>query len=317
MSLLEEKQFIFVVGSPRSGTTWFQYLIGSHPQVASTFELTMFESYLNSWRYHWKEEQEQGVVSSISRGLAHLWREEQFDAFLREFLERCYASVLEGKPAASAILDKSPDNALHMPMIAHFLPKAKFIHIIRDGRDVVSSMVAANRSMHFGAGTVPQAAAEWVRYVRACREAGARPEIAPRYAEVRYEALLRDGAGELRRVFDFLGLPTTDAEIAAFLEANRIDSLRKKATDSKAAYPAQHYRRGKAEGWRDDFNIFRRGQIDAAAGGLLCELGYAAPGWWGNALSRCAVSLAVRLKLRLRKEALHMGYRFMNLSSKL
>jgi len=317
MSLLSEKQYVFVVGSPRSGTTWLQFLIGSHPQVASTFELTMFESYIAAWRYHWKEEREQGRISKVDRGVAFLWEEAAFEAFLREFLERCYASVMAAKPTADVILDKSPDNAFHIREISHFLPKARFVHILRDGRDVVSSMVAANRSMHFGAGTTHRAGEEWVRYVRACREAGSRPEVMPRYLEVRYEDLLRHGAETLRRVFEFLELPVTKTEIAAFLEKNAIATLRQKAvTDDKAFYPPQHYRRGVAEGWKGDFNAMQLATIDLVAGDVLRELGYASGEWWGTALSRPALRAAAWLGLRLRKEALHMSYRFLNLATK-
>ena len=47
--MLESKDFLFIIGSPRSGTTMLQILLASHPQVASTVEQTVFNNYVAQW----------------------------------------------------------------------------------------------------------------------------------------------------------------------------------------------------------------------------------------------------------------------------
>jgi len=47
------KEFLFIVGSPRSGTTWLQLMLGSHPSVCATAELTLYDKYLAPWLDAW------------------------------------------------------------------------------------------------------------------------------------------------------------------------------------------------------------------------------------------------------------------------
>ena len=54
--MLDSKSFIFIVGSPRSGTTMLQILLASHPQVASTVEQTLYQHYVKQWLDTWESE---------------------------------------------------------------------------------------------------------------------------------------------------------------------------------------------------------------------------------------------------------------------
>jgi hypothetical protein len=38
-----EKQFLFIIGAPRSGTTWLQAMLGAHPSICTTGELKLFD----------------------------------------------------------------------------------------------------------------------------------------------------------------------------------------------------------------------------------------------------------------------------------
>ncbi|MBK6409422.1 MAG: sulfotransferase [Flavobacteriales bacterium] len=64
MTTISDKQFLFVVGAPRSGTTWLHHMLAEHPDVASMEpELTVF-SYLHLWEQRFQREktrQEQGL----------------------------------------------------------------------------------------------------------------------------------------------------------------------------------------------------------------------------------------------------------------
>jgi hypothetical protein len=51
-----EKNFLFIIGSPRSGTMWLQLMIGGHPLVCATTELRLYNKYTAPWLEAWKGE---------------------------------------------------------------------------------------------------------------------------------------------------------------------------------------------------------------------------------------------------------------------
>src|SRR3989344_6138597 len=103
-----KKQFIFIVGSPRSGTTWLQILIGEHPKVATTVELTTFSRYLEPWTRTWKNEESNIKLGKWHQGLPVIWTESDFNSFINNFLENVYSKVLNKNNIATNILDKHP-----------------------------------------------------------------------------------------------------------------------------------------------------------------------------------------------------------------
>src|SRR5262249_55446059 len=118
---------------------------------------------------------------------------------------------IHGKPLAG---DKTPDYARNLPTLHALWPEAKFIHLIRDRRDVCLSAVnwkrkAARLASLFttwGEESVATAAAWWEWHVRLAREGGL-PLGPERYCEVRYEALVERPAEECARLCAFLGVP--------------------------------------------------------------------------------------------------------------
>ena len=98
--------------------------------------------------------------------------------------------------------EKTPINVLHIELLADVFPEARFIHLIRDGRDVALSYLDTD----FGASSLPEAAVQWRRFVRKGRRSGARVG-AHRYQEVRYEDLVADPDTVLRSLCEFIDLP--------------------------------------------------------------------------------------------------------------
>jgi hypothetical protein len=299
-STLDSKDFLFIIGSPRSGTTMLQIVLGSHPQVATTVELTLFNRYLGPWLKTWDEEVANLRDKQWQQGLPFLFKEEEFMAHARHLLEEAYGRVLATKPGATHLLDKHPAYGRQVGAIKRLLPRARFIHVLRDGRDAASSMVAAREKMGFGAATLPAAAAAWKSYTGAAREAA---KFGPDYLEVRYEDLLARGVGAYTEVLEFCGLPIDSTWLAETIGANSFDNMRDRqaAADSRVKLHPGHYRRGTAGGWQAEYSAAERFEFDRIAGDLLCELGYAQPGWWANSASaRVLAPLRHGLRLRLR-----------------
>ena len=282
--MLENKEFLFIIGSPRSGTTMLQILLANHPQVASTVEQTLFQHYVVPWLETWASEVHDIEDKGWKLGLPILWKEEELTAFLREFLERAYTKILGNKAGATHILDKHPGYSHHVKTIRRFLPRAKFIHMIRDGRDVACSMMAVHDKMGFAPAQVKGGAAKWKNFVNAAREAR---EFGDDYLEVRYEEFMEAKVATYARVLNFCGLPHEPGWIEQTLEANTFEKMKESGAspDPNTKLSAKRYHRGKPGGWREEFTGWDRYIFDEVAGDLLRELGYADADWWAETSS--------------------------------
>ena len=103
-----------------------------------------------------------------------------------------------GKPRYG---DKTPANVLYVELLAAAFPQARFLHIVRDGRDVVPSLM----EMHFGPDRFGAAALFWRDRVTRGR-AGGRRVGADRYREIRYEDLVAEPEPVLRDICGFFEL---------------------------------------------------------------------------------------------------------------
>ena len=277
-----EKEFLFIIGSPRSGTTWLQLMLGAHPQVCATTELRLYNKYIAPWLQAWKEESPLTEEGNHYLGLPVLWTEAEFHEFLRGFLDRVYTKVIAAKAAATHILDKHPQYSQFVEDIHFFIPGARFIHVIRDGRDVAVSLAAASRQMGwFAREPLPDYGAFWKRELLAARKASG---YTGRYLEVRYEELSASPASALKSVFGFCGLAASDELVAAIVEKHKFENLKRSRLSPAEGVrvPEGHYRQGKVGSWHREFTALQRYLFDKTAGDLLRELGYAQRGWWAE-----------------------------------
>jgi hypothetical protein len=167
--------------------------------------------------------------------------------------------------------DKTPLYMQHLSLLGRLFPDAQFVHLLRDGRDAALSFLSVPRGLMTEGWGHPRDAAgfacQWAAEVRAARRLGARvgPE---RYLELRYEALVANPEGELRRVCGFAGL---DYEPGMLDYVGRTESARKTHQQRLREPPRQGVR-----DWRTDMAPEARGAFEAVAGDLLAELGYEA-----------------------------------------
>jgi hypothetical protein len=100
--------------------------------------------------------------------------------------------------------DKTPYYALHLDKLISWWPDAKFIHLVRDGRDVALSLFG--RRHDFSAYNIYYAAQYWQHYVDTCRKQGMKLP-AGQYLEIRYEDILNDKEAAMQIICDFIGEP--------------------------------------------------------------------------------------------------------------
>jgi hypothetical protein len=200
------------VGSPRSGTTLLRFMLDSHPELAIPPEtgFLLLGKTLRGSGDHLREAFFQAVTSfppdapgwgdyHIPREEFHarLWQVRPFTAaegfrlFYRMYAERF------GKRRFG---DKTPTYCQHLEFLQELLPEARFVHLVRDGRDVAVSLRQRWFSPGYDVGTQ---ARYWRDNVLTARAQGRRCR---HYIEVRYEDLLRDAEGVLQQICSCLEL---------------------------------------------------------------------------------------------------------------
>ncbi|MEM8828127.1 MAG: sulfotransferase [Cyanobacteria bacterium P01_G01_bin.19] len=164
--------------------------------------------------------------------------------------------------------DKTPHQIEDINTLAGVFPDAKFVHIIRDGRDVALSM----RKAGWLDGRMLTLAEYWQQKVTAGIDAGRSLEHSQdRYYEITYENLLQFPESSLRSLCDWLNLEYTPKMLHYYRdnssglpkEHQDLFSLNQKPLDASRAYA---WKRKLSQGERADF--------ESVAGDLLQELGY-------------------------------------------
>jgi tetratricopeptide (TPR) repeat protein len=187
---LESEQPVFIVGLPRSGTTLTEQVMASHSQVFGAGELRL------------------GRESFERLGAQPL------DQVARRHLEelRALASRERQRPEFERVVDKMPDNYLHLGLLAVLFPRAKFIHCRRDLRDVAVSCWMTNFRHIRWASDPDHIATRFQDYRRL--DGHWRQVLPVEVLEVEYEETVADLEGVARRLVAFCGLEWEPACLA-------------------------------------------------------------------------------------------------------
>ncbi len=262
---------VFLVGCPRSGTTWLQVILGSHPEVATVRETHLFHWYVAGLYSQWGTED--GRASKD--GLKVLLSPEDFDAACRQFADVVFDKIESSNPTARVLLEKTPDHLRSWRVIKRLYPDARFLHIIRDPRAVASSLLAFGREP-WGAEApknAMEAAVFWRKNLAVGRDAQA--QLGADCLEVRYEDLAEDGDAVLARICAWMELSPLPYDADKF----SIDTMRKQRTEGAPTSPAwdgreNFFRRGEAQGWRTELSTDQIETVEAVCQDLMEEIGY-------------------------------------------
>jgi len=219
-------QRVFLVGCPRSGTTLLQSMLGAHPDILALPESHFFVSLrsripgfhrlgLASRRARPKlaaylrqlapEETETPTVARVSSMQALA------DSFVNALDERARRA---GK---SIWIEKTPRHLHHIPFITRLVQGARFVHLLRDGADVVASLYAVTNEhpeAWSGARTIDQCIDRWIGDARVTFEYIGRPG---HYALI-YDRLIDDPKLELSGVCAFLGVAFDEAMLSGYAD---------------------------------------------------------------------------------------------------
>jgi hypothetical protein len=245
-----EERLVFVVGSPRSGTTFTGRALGSLPGFVDLDEVQPWKAAIP------------GLLGQPEEVVARR---------LRHILQRVRTLGLAGGLRG---VEQTPETSFVLAAALRAYPDALAVHVVRDGRDVATSLLergwlsaeragADDAGLPFGpyprfwvepgreqefseVSDATRAAWAWRRYVTAARAVPAHTAV------VRYEQLVSDPAAAAAPVAERLG---ADAELvtAAFARAHDTSAGR----------------------WRRDLTPEQLADVEREAGDALAALGYA------------------------------------------
>ncbi|MFT4680542.1 MAG: hypothetical protein ACI9FU_000770 [Granulosicoccus sp.] len=197
---------LFVVGMPRSGTKLLRNLLNNHSQISiPEHESQFIPAFLKSVQ----------AESSPGTWLEYI-KTQKFYFNYPSLQDKINTAVLKSKTPAEAIEsilkitapdsiqpntiwgDKSPQYLVHMPVLKEYWPAAKFIHVIRDPRDLVlSNRKAWGRNIY-------RTAHRWNEKVAVALRDGA--ELSEDHMHIQYEDLLDSPQETIGELLKFLGL---------------------------------------------------------------------------------------------------------------
>lgn len=270
---------VFIVGCPRSGTTWLYHILLSAGRFAIyRSETNIYNSFAPAY----------GDFANVRTRAAFLRKWLRSEYFLRSGLDAdaFHSKAMERGTGPGAMLrllmeeicayqhaerwaECTPEHALSLARIKRDFPEALFIHIVRDGRDVALSL-AKQRFIrplpwHSDQGELA-AAAYWTWIVAAAtRQAEAFPSDV---LVLKYEDLVTDYAGALEIVSAFIGQRIDVAKVADAGIGSVARPNTSFAAQNGAAAPQTVGR------WRTELSPERLGALEAVVGPMLDRFGY-------------------------------------------
>jgi len=212
----QSKPPVFLVGCPRSGTTLLQSLLAAHPQIASFPESKFFQylvpeheprrRFFGLVSRRLQPRLEEFFKSEIGRPemLQYLPQIPLMSWYTRKFIK--ILQILTEEQGKSIMLEKTPEHLYHIDYIEKIVPGVRFIHILRNGSDVVASLYEVTRkypnSLWQGALSLDDCIERWIQAVEISR----RHLHKLNHLLIRYEDLVENPPTELEKICGFIGI---------------------------------------------------------------------------------------------------------------
>jgi len=200
-----QDRLLLLVGSPRSGSTMLQRMLGSHTSIFTRPEPHLLTplAYLG---FHDTVEKAPFDHINAAKAMREFvdnlpGGEADYLAAVRSYTDAMYGGILEGRPE-TIFLDKTPAYALVLPFVAQLYPEARYVVLTRHPVAILSSYANSffegDYEQAYGFNPILH------RYVPAiARFIRERPVS---FVKVRYEDVVEDPSTQLRRIFEGIGL---------------------------------------------------------------------------------------------------------------
>lgn len=191
------KNPIIIGGCPRSGTTLLRTLFGAHSHVHAGPELKVIADIVIAAQHSWQK------WKSVLVDVHNISGKDFMQDYGRVIVELLFRYAGDKRPC-----EKTPTNVYVFPLLQIMVPEAKLVHVVRDPRDVVSSLLNMKWTEPDGAAVeyttdIDAACATWCDAIDAAL-------AAPFRIDVRYEDLCRYPRRTMERLQLFVDLPQED-----------------------------------------------------------------------------------------------------------
>ena len=283
----QSMQVFFVVGAQKSGGTWLQRSLNSIEGIHCLGEGHFIDKLvmpIAQTRYEYNQMM-QVVQDRVYEGNGFYGPipDQEFLNTMRTWIFSIMTRSAKATPDNTLALgDKTPANSFHIPTLKRVFPRCRFIHLLRDGRDVAVSTFRHRQRIQAETGqtgasldeSASQLLATWAGCTRTIRKA----EMSgiPVHT-VRYESMLENSESVLRSCVNHL-LPDnniTDEQILAAVESNKFQVL-SGGREPGCIDGNSNLRRGQAGSWKDELNPAVIEQFNPEDRDLLESLGYTA-----------------------------------------
>ncbi|UCB58918.1 MAG: sulfotransferase [Thermoplasmatales archaeon] len=254
---------IIIGGCPRSGTTLARALIGSHPDIASA------EQEYNILMWIDKAEILERVLSFTTEEIKSLYSNAKDHIQLAENILSLYMK----KNEKNKIALKHPYHILIIDDLFHYFPNMKFIHLIRDGRDTVSSLRTHPKRKKVNGKIIPVKTNNpfdlCIRRWIVALNLGKKWRKNKNYIEIKYEDIVNKPVVELKKIFNFLKLTMIPKkELLNFYKHQNED---KHLQNIEVGQPIYKKTTGR---WKKDMTDEEKILFKEMAGEYLIEYGY-------------------------------------------
>ena len=203
---------VFIVGCVRSGTTYLQSFLSAHPDIFTFHEAHFFNQIKegNFSREH---------IQILQEAAQEFFKE---DPEYRKIFEKKFITIrgivnkfiysidqMANSYGKKIWVEKTPSNLHNIEVITDFLPDAKFIHIIRNGKDVVASHYETSKEypeIWGSARSIETCVNRWNKDVN----------LSLKYMNkknhfiLKYSDLINDMKNQIVNITNFIGIPFSD-----------------------------------------------------------------------------------------------------------
>lgn len=241
---------IFIVGAPRSGTSMLHWALVQHENLWGSAESdflrplvkgigSAYESGTNLGDYHWL------IKENVSKA--------EFMLFIGQGIESLYCS----RSGGLRWVDQTPQYVLDFSSLNAMFPHARFIHIVRDGRQVICSM-----QEKFGWSFV-KAMNTWKQMVEAGHQISCEKRI--NFLQIKYESIVRDPESSFREIFEYIEEKFEPASV----------NFLKRPINSAPGREVEASMEKLKPRWKN-WSFFKRTIFQAYCGKIMKDLGYQA-----------------------------------------
>ncbi|HED66111.1 MAG TPA: sulfotransferase [Planctomycetes bacterium] len=260
---------VFIVGFPRSGTTWVMLLLARLPGVSVLQQAGLFHALEGLDRWWGASHRFSNGAPEPNRSTDEILDREDYRRLVRPVADHVFQAIAAETPGTEVVVEQTPENLQFHDEILELFPDAYFLHVVRDPRDAACSMRRAARSWDNDfPGRPIHIARRWVEYANRARTLASKTK---RFHSVRYEDLLERGPEELARIASWMGLELSDADCVEAVEAC---SLRRLKDQEAERVPNGFFGKGQSGAWRGELSRSDLRILEYVLGDELEAAGY-------------------------------------------